>query len=99
MEISTNSIVIKYFKFLILILSITLFNKGIKIQTNNKIYEIATKKIDKKEKDELLKIILEDLKSKNKDIILGYDSKKVTKKKNKNAKNVWQVTIFPIIIG
>ena len=30
MEISTNSIVIKYFKFLILILSITLFNKGIK---------------------------------------------------------------------
>lgn len=65
-----------------------LVNKGIKIQTNNKIYEIATKKIDKKEKDELLKIILEDLKSKNKDIILGYDSKKVTKKKNKNAKNV-----------
>ena len=33
MEINTNSIVIKYFKLLILIPSITLFNKGIK---NNK---------------------------------------------------------------
>ena len=65
-----------------------LVNKGIKVETNNKIYEVATKKIEKEEKEKILNFILEDLKNKNKDIILGYDSKKVTKKNNKNAKNV-----------